>query len=141
MLIPNITILIQFLIFVSLWLILTRILFRPMLDYINRRETETEGRLKDARSTMEKYQAMVADYDSRMSAARFEISALAAKDRARTKDSARVLLESAKKASAAEVEKVKSRISAELKTVAAKAEGDGVEVGREIAEQILGRKI
>lgn len=141
MLIPNITIIYQLVIFVCLWLVLTRILFRPMLDYINRRETETEGRLKDARSTMERYQAMVSEYDSKISMAKSEIISSSALDRSRAKDSSREVLESSRKASATEVEKVKARISAELKSVASRSETIGVEVGREIAEQILGRKI
>lgn len=135
------TVFIQVIIFIAAIFILNKLVFRPFMDVIDRREKLTEGALQEARELDEKVRNIIEAYEARLAKAREQATeernnlvrdgeAIANGLTARAREETASLLEDAKSRLKAETEEIKKRIDSDVEVLA-----------KDVASKVLGREV
>jgi F-type H+-transporting ATPase subunit b len=135
------TLIIQMVIFISAIFILNSLLFKPLLQLVERREQLTTGRIKEAKELEKKVEQIIKEYKEKLD----EVRAKAMEERneirrvaqtagekliAKAHDEAQALIQEAKAKLWLEASEIREKIKPEIETLA-----------RDMASQILGREL
>ncbi|HEY7535345.1 MAG TPA: ATP synthase F0 subunit B [Thermodesulfobacteriota bacterium] len=135
------TLIIQMVIFISAIFILNSLLFKPLLQLVERREQLTTGRIKEAKELEKKVEQIIKEYKEKLD----EVRAKAMEERneirrvaqtagdkliAKAHDEAQVLIQEAKAKLWLEASEIREKIKPEIEILA-----------RDMASQILGREL
>ena len=131
----------QVVIFLVLWPILTRLLFRPYLNLLEERELKTIGARHDTGELEREGARLKAEYEERMGQARS--AGIAARDA--IVQEARLarerLLQNAREEAALKLESVRREVQSQLERERALMAAEVVVVAREMASKILARRV
>lgn len=135
------TVLIQMGLFVVLILLLTPILFRPVLRLFDEREKRTDGARSDARAMQQRAAELLSRYESELE----KVERVASEERERLRaETLRLearILEEAHQATLAIVTEGRQRIGAEVDRIRTELVGQSQVIGRQIATSVLGREV
>jgi F-type H+-transporting ATPase subunit b len=135
------TVLVQFAIFIVMYLVLRRFLFQPYLRMRAEREAHIDGVEKAAKEMEHKRETLEAEYQQRMQKARSgadeERLRMQSEGRARETE----LLGQARSRAQAQVSEVKGKIAAQVVAAQAELEKHAEPLARSLAHKLLGREI
>ena len=131
-------VLVLFIIFVF---VLNRILFRPIGRVLDERETLTEGARTEARAATRRYQAELADYETRIRQARAESYKRLEQQRAAALEERRQLIEQAKADANNQIEQAKAEIAQQAATARTALEVESRQIAAQISRSVLGRTV
>jgi F-type H+-transporting ATPase subunit b len=135
------TVLIQFAIFIVMYLVLRRFLFEPYLRMREQREANIEGAEKTAQELLHKRDTLDTEYQQRVQKAR----AGAEEERMRLQSEGRAreteVLGQARARSQARVSESTTKIAAEVKIAQAELAKQAEPLARSIANKLLGREV
>lgn len=137
----NSTLIIQLVIFISLMLILNKMLFQPVVALLQARRNKIEGDQGEARALQTEAEEARDRFDEGLAGGRL----LAAEEKDRVRDAgleeAKRLMSQARHAVDEEVPKRKAEIERERRRVEAELRPMQGEIARQIAEKLLGRRL
>lgn len=135
------TVLIQFGIFVVMYLVLRRFLFIPYLRMRAEREAHIDGAEKTAQELLRKRETLEAEYQQRVQKARGgaeeERARLQAEGRAKEAE----VLSQARNRAQARVNETTKKIAAEVQAAQAELDKQAAPLARELATKLLGREV
>jgi F-type H+-transporting ATPase subunit b len=137
----DISILYQIVIFLGLWLILSKLLFRPYLDLLEERERKTSGVRQDAGELEHEGARLKAEYEDKITQARS--AGTAAKDaiiQAARQERER-LIQQARDEAAGALESVRRDIESQLERARSLAAAEVAGVAEDMVSKILGRRV
>lgn len=135
------TLLIQFGIFLVMLLILSRALFKPYLKLRDDRHKGIEGAREDAHAMEAKARAIVADYDTKLTAARQRGNDERQKLRVEGANHERQVVGAARDEAQKALTAARGQIDAQAKTARTQLEQSSTALARQIVHKILGREV
>jgi F-type H+-transporting ATPase subunit b len=131
----------QIVLFLVLWAILSRVLFRPYLAVLEERERATSGARRDIEALEQEGVRLRAEYEAQL--ARAEAAGNAAKERIlqEARQQREGIIGQAREESAASLEAVRREIRSQLDKERQQAMAEAGEVAREMVSKILGRNV
>ena len=135
------SVLLQMALFVILMMILSPLLFRPLLKLIEEREKRTEGAREDAREMQAMAAELLGRYEDELS--RVQDVATVEREKLRT-ETLRLegkILEEARVATTKLIEDGRRHVEVETQRLRALLEQQSQQVSREIAVRVLGREV
>jgi len=137
----NYTVFIQIIIFLIAIFILNKLVFKPFLNLVDRRDMLTRGAIEEAHELEDKVKAIIEEYDLKLNEARdlaieernkliIEGQTVATEVIGRAREETGVLLEEAK-----------TKLEAETKEIKEKIKGDIDELATDIASKVLGKEV
>lgn len=133
--------LIQMVLFVVLMLILSPLLFRPLLRLFEERENRTEGAREEARAMQQMAADLLGRYEGELSRVQQVAAAEREKLRGETLRLEGKILEEARVATVKIVDEGRSHLAVETQRLRAALEQQGNQISREIAVRVLGREV
>ncbi|NPA24847.1 MAG: ATP synthase F0 subunit B [Deltaproteobacteria bacterium] len=137
----NMTMLIQWGIYIALMIFLHFFLFKPVLRVIDARQAKIEGTMAGAEELQEKAAENRQNYESKISAAKERIFARTAAIRESAAKEAKEFMDKAREEAMAQVEATKERIKRDSEVVRKELRGSINVLARDIAVKILEREI
>ncbi len=137
----NYTIVVQFFLFITLYLILKRILFEPVLKVIQNRDAKIRGTYKDAESLEDQSKSNASKYTEQIARAKAVINDQRKALRDKTIAEANRLLEKARADAGAELDKLKKLIEDEANATRGRLKSEVLDIAKEMATKILGRTV
>jgi F-type H+-transporting ATPase subunit b len=135
------TVLVQMVLFVALMLVLSPVLFRPLLRLFEERENRTEGTRDEAREM----QSLAADLLSRYEDELSRVQEVAAAEREKLRNETLRLeakiLEEARAATTAIVENGRKHLEVEVARIRASLAQQTNQISQQIAQRVLGREV
>ena len=137
----DISILYQIVIFLVLWLILSKVLFRPYLNLLEERERKTSGARHDTGELEQAGARLKAEYEGKISQARS--AGTAAKDAIiqEGRQERERLLQQAREEAARALESVRREVQSQLERERELAAAEVAGVAQDMASKLLGRKV
>ena len=137
----DISVLYQIVLFVVLWLILSKVLFRPYLDLLDERERRTAGARLDSSELEHEGARLKAEYEEKIARAR--AAGTAAKDAIvqEGRHERERLLQQARDEAALTLESARREVQSQLERERALLAAEVAEVAREMVSKILGRRV
>ena len=137
----DISILYQIVIFLVLWLILSKVLFRPYLDLLDERERRTGGTRHDTIDLEQAGARLKAEYEDKISQARSAGSA--AKDAIiqEGRQERERLLQQAREAAARTLESARRDVQSQLERERDLAAAEVAGVAQDMVSKLLGRRV
>lgn len=137
----NYTVFIQIVIFLIAIFILNKLVFKPFLNLVDRRDMLTRGAIEEAHELEDKVKAIIEEYDLKLNEARdiaieernkliLEGQTVAGEVIGKAREETGVLLEEAK-----------TKLEAETKEIKEKIKGDIDELATDIASKVLGKEV
>lgn len=137
----NYTVFIQIVIFLIAIFILNKLVFKPFLNLVDRRDMLTRGAIEEAHELEDKVKAIIEEYDQKLSEARtlaveernklvLEGQAVAGEILGKAREETGVLLEDAKAKLEADTKEIKDNIKGDIDGLAA-----------DIASKVLGKEV
>ena len=135
------TVIIHLVFFLVMVLILNRLLFKPMLQVMDKRKSRVEGNQQDAEAMNARTETLVKDYHQKMEEAKKKISqekeglrkvALAEEDK---------IIKAARVRAGDAIAELRERIAVEFREAQGRLKKDSEQLGREVAARLLGRAI
>ncbi|MEM7008840.1 MAG: ATP synthase F0 subunit B [Thermodesulfobacteriota bacterium] len=137
----NYTVFIQIIIFLAAIFILNKLVFKPFISLVDRRDKLTRGAIEEAHELEEKVKAIMEDYDAKLSEAR----SLAIEERnkliAEGQNVAQEILGEARNETGALLDEAKVKLEAETKEIKEKIKSDIDSLAGEIATKVLGKEV
>jgi len=135
------SVLYQIILFLVLWLILSKILFRPYLDLLEKRERQTSGSRHAAADLEQEGARLKAQYEERI--ARAQAAGGAAKEATlqEARQRREQLLGQARQEAASTLERARREIESQLEKERELAVAEVATVARQMASKILGRNV
>ena len=137
----DISILYQIVIFLLLWLGLSKVLFRPYLDLLEERERKTSGTRHDTSQLEHEGARLKAEYEEKITQARR--AGIAAKD-AIIRDGRQErerLLEQAREEAARTIESMRCDVQSQLERERELAAAEVAGVAQDMVSKVLGRRV
>jgi len=137
----DISILYQIVIFLVVWLMLSKVLFRPYLDLLEERERKTSGTRHDTSQLEHEGARLKAEYEEKITQARR--AGIAAKD-AIIRDGRQErerLLQQAREEAARTLESVRRDVQSQLERERELAAAEVAGVAQDMVSKILGRRV
>lgn len=137
----DISIIYQMVIFVVLWLILSKLLFRPYLELLDRRQHETSGARQDASKLEQEGARLKTEYEEKITLARS--AGAAAKDaiiQAARQERER-LLQQAHEQAARTLESARRDVDSQLEGARSAAAAEVAGLAQDMVSKILGRRV
>lgn len=131
-------ILILFIVFVF---VLNRILFRPIGQVLDKRETLTEGARSEARAAGRQFDALLADYEAGIRQARGENYRFLETQRAVALEERNRTIDEAKQRAADELNRAKAEVAKQYSQAKAALETESREIARQISSSVIGRTL
>jgi F-type H+-transporting ATPase subunit b len=137
----DISVLYQIIIFVLLWLILSRVLFRPYLELLDERERRTTGARHDSDELEREGARLKAEYEEKIAQAR--AAGTAAKDAIvqQGRQERERLLQQAREEAALTLESARREVQRQLARERGLLATEVAEVARDMVGKILGRRV
>ncbi len=141
MLSVNYTVFIQIAIFLIAIFILNKLVFKPFLNLVDRRDMLTRGAIEEAHELEEKVKVIIEEYDLKLDEAR----ALAAQERSKLvlegQKVAGEIIGKAREEAGVFLEEAKAKLEADTKEIKEKIKGDIDELATDIASKVLGKEV
>jgi F-type H+-transporting ATPase subunit b len=137
----DVTFAIQIVSFLILWAVLRRLLFDPMLDVLDQRNERTRGSLEAASHMRADVEAMRAEYDARVAAAREKSLADLEESRKLTTAEERTVLGAARDQAAGRLASARVEISKEIDAARGVLEGEAAALAGQLIEKVVGRRL
>jgi F-type H+-transporting ATPase subunit b len=135
------TVFVQMAVFVMLTLVLSPLLFKPVLRLFEERERRTEGARSAARAMQDKAEELLRRYQAKLD----EVKRAAAAERDRLRNETLRLeaqiVENARQANVRIVEQGRSQIDTELGTIRRDLDAYSQRIAKEIGASVLGREV
>lgn len=135
------TLIVQLIIFIATIFILNSLLFKPFIEVVEKREKLTTGRIKEAKELEVKVEQITREYRAKLD----EIRAKAMEERNEIRREAQAaaedLIGKAHKEAQALLEEARSKLNLEAKEIRERIKPQIEVLAREMALQILGRKV
>jgi F-type H+-transporting ATPase subunit b len=135
------TVLVQVVIFLALWFLLTRFLFKPFIALLEEREARTEGLKAAAASLTTEVERLRAEYESAIAKANEEGVAVKETILQEARQTRERLLAESRAQAAERLAAVREEIRKEIGKGREQALQEAAAIARQMAEKILGRKV
>ena len=136
----NKTVIIEIIIFVTSIFILNKLIFKPFIELIDRRDKLTKGAIKEAGELEAKVKDIILEYESKLNEARVMAQEERNKIVKEAENAANGIISEAREETAGLVEEAKQKLEAETQVIKEKLKGDVQILAKEIASKILGRE-
>lgn len=137
----NNSLIIQAALLIVLMLILNKMLFQPVLRFLEQRRVKVQGDEEEAKRFIDEADRMRNEFEGGLNKARLQ----AMEDKGRLRDlgaeEGKIIVDRVKKDAEEEMPKIKVQIEAESKLVLAELEKRRGTIAKEIAEKIMGRRL
>jgi len=138
---PNLTLIIQMVIFLVLMVALDKILFKPMMRVINERKARTVGRREAAANASTKADTIWEDYQKGLASARSQADASRMEIIREAEGRRQEITDAALKEAEATVAKLRADIRSEAEKASDKVKAEVDSMAKAMAEKIMGRAI
>jgi F-type H+-transporting ATPase subunit b len=135
------TVLVQMVLFFLLVLVLTPLLFRPLLRVFEERENRTEGRRDEAHETQAMIAELLVRYDTELERVQRVAVAEREKRRVETLQLEAKILEEARVATATIVDNGRKRVESEVLRMRPMLEQQTAQISQAITQRVLGREV
>lgn len=135
------TVLVQFALFLLMYVLLKRLLFDPYLQMRDARSRRIEGVREEAESMERDAAALAAEYERRMLAARNQADSERQRLRGAGQERERELLTETRAAVAQKVSGLRQQLEQQVGTARQQLRAQAQPLARQIARQILGREV
>ncbi|MGH7885878.1 MAG: ATP synthase F0 subunit B [Thermodesulfobacteriota bacterium] len=136
----NNTVLLQFPIFLIALYILNKLIFQPLLQVWDRRDSLTKGTVKEARELTAQVEKIIEDYDIKLNEARNEAAEARNELRREGQQEAEKMISAARNDSQNQIEKHREKLESELKEMRTKIKPEIELLAKNISSRILGRE-
>lgn len=136
----NKTVIIEIIIFIAAIFILNKLVFKPFIELIDRREKLTKGALHEAKEVEEKVKDIIREYETKINEARVVALEERSKIVKEAETAANGIISQAREETAGLVEEAKHKLETETLAIKEKLKGDVQILAKEIASKILGRE-
>lgn len=140
-LLPNYTFFIQWGLFLYTFLVLNFLVFRPVMRILQRRRELTIGAEQEAEVLNDKTEALIAEHTQKMQEARSKGIALKEKNKKEGETEANALLATSREELEKSLHQARQEIASESKEAQLALRKYSREMGEELAEKLLGRKV
>jgi F-type H+-transporting ATPase subunit b len=137
----DISILYQILIFVALWLILSRVVFRPYLGLLDDRERQTSGARHYTDDLAHEAARLKAEYDEKISQARSAAAAVKDAIIQEARQERERLLHSAREEAARKLDTVRREVQSQLEKDRTILTAQVAAIAQDMASKVLGRRV
>jgi F-type H+-transporting ATPase subunit b len=137
----DLSILYQVVIFVFLWLILSRILFRPYLKLLEEREHKTSGALHESHDLDREGERLKLQYEEKIAQAQSAGNAVKEAILQQARQQRERILTEAREEATRSLEAVRQEVQKQLEEERRLAAAEAAGLGREMASKILGRSL
>jgi F-type H+-transporting ATPase subunit b len=137
----DISVLYQVVIFLVLWLVLSKLVFRPYITLLEDRERRTSGTSEDASELEEQAGRLKAMYEAKITEARN--AAIAVRDaiiQEARRERERVL-QAAREEAAVKLDRVRREVQTQMERERALLAAEANNIAQEMASKILGRRV
>ncbi len=141
MIVFDYTILFQIIVFLSLWFVLNKLLFRPFLALIEERERRTEGVKSEAASLTNEGARLRAEYQEKIEQARDEGYRVKESLLQEARHERERILSRAREEAATMLEKAKEEIRREMQKERDLSAREAENIAQEMAQKVLGRRV
>lgn len=138
---PDRTLFIQLGIFLAVVFSLNQFVFKPVLKILKLRRLRTEGDRKKIEEVAQKTQNLIKEYEAKMQEAKKEAFQIKEALRKEGHEQSLNIVQEARQASTAQIEKIKKEIAAAGSQATAQLESQAENLSRQIAEKVLGRPL
>lgn len=135
------TVVIQFVLFLIMLAVLSRLLFRPYLQLRDERSRSIEGARTEAHGMDDRVAKIIADYDTRLGKAKLRGSEERARLRAEGAAHERQVLGVARDESHRAVDQARKKIASEATVARAQLDAQAGVLAKQMARKILGREV
>jgi len=136
----NKTVIIEIIIFIAAIFILNKLVFKPFIELIDKREKLTKGALNEAKELEEKVKDIIHEYEAKLNEARVLAQEERNKIVKEAETAANGIISKAREETAGLVEEAKKKLESETQVIKEKLKGDVQVLAKEIASKILGRE-
>ncbi len=136
-----ITVLLQVIPFLVTCFALTKIIFQPMLAYLDDRDAHIEGSKADAEELQQRVAERTNEYQERLTAARSQIADLRASRRAEAQKVYDARLAEARSAADVEISAALVKVDAERDSASQQLQANARMLANDIASQVLNRTV
>ena len=137
----NYTVFIQLVIFLLAIYILNKLVFKPFINLVDRRDKLTRGAIEEAHELEEKVKAIIEEYDLKLSEAR----SLAIDERNKIiqegQNVAGEIIGKAREETGVLMDEAKTKLEADTKEIKEKIKGDIDSLAGDIASKVLGKEV
>ena len=137
----NLTFFFQLVMFLTFLWVLSKFLFKPIIQTFDERIEKTEGSVKKAKELEEQLKIGVDEYEERLNKARVEASAIKEGLKKEGIDEEKNILQQISQKTKEEIEERKVGINKEIQQVKTDIDSQADEISRKIVEKVLGRRI
>lgn len=138
---PDRTFFIQLAIFLAVLACLNHLVFRPVLQILRLRMAKTDGDRKKIAEIKEKTETLLQEYSKKIQEAKQEAFQMKEAIRRTGEEQGQKIVQEAKQASLAQIEKTKKEMEGITQACAKELEAHAQSLGRQIAEKVLGRPL
>jgi F-type H+-transporting ATPase subunit b len=131
----------QIVLFLVLWFLLDKILFKPFLGLLEDRERKTEGVQVESAALIEEGERLRAEYEGKISQATEEGRAVKESILQEARQQGEQLLGQAREEAAGELDRIRQEVQNQLSKERELAGREAEAVAREMADKILGRRV
>jgi F-type H+-transporting ATPase subunit b len=135
------TVLVQMVLFVFLMLVLSPLLFRPLMRLFEERENRTEGTRDDAREMQQMAAEMLTRYEDELSRVQQVAATEREKLRTETLNLEAKILEEARAATTTIVENGRKHVEVDVARIREALEQQTNQISQQIARRVLGREV
>lgn len=135
------TVVVQILAFLLFWLVLSKILFRPLLALLEERERRTEGFKAEAASLKEEAERLKAEYEAGIARAAEEANAAKGVIVREAHEARERFLALAREEAARVIESARKEVELEMQRGRELAVRESEVIAQQMAEKILGRNV
>jgi len=137
----DLTVLVQFGLFMLLFIVANKFLFQPYLKLRAHRKTETEGARAEADRMTAEADAKLADYEKQLAKARANATTESDKVRAEAAQHEREATDKARVAAVAAIEEAQAKVRKETEAARAELMPQADVIAKSIASKLLGREV
>lgn len=135
------TLIIQIVIFIATIFILNSLLFKPLLQLVERREELTTGRIKEAKEFERKVEQITKEYKEKLDKVRAKAMEERNEIRRQAQAAAEEMIAKAHSEAQALLEEAKAKLELEAREIRAKIKPEIEILARNMASQVLGREL
>lgn len=133
----NNTLLIQFPVFLISLYVLNKLMFQPLLTVWDRRESLTEGTVKEAKKLTDEADSIIAEYENKLDEAREQANEQRAELRREGQVEAEKMISSARTDAQKQIENHRDKLESEIKEVKSQIEPQIELLAKDISNRIL----
>ena len=137
----NKTVFIQIVLFLVAIFILNKLVFKPFINLIDRRDKLTRGAIEEAKELEEKVAHIIEEYDAKLAEARAQAIEERNKIVQEGQNAAEDILSKAREETSELLKEAKGKLEADTQEIKTKVKSDVDDIGRDIASRVLGKEI